>query len=178
MWSSDALDACRRGARGALLLASMALAACTLRPLLHAVDDNGVRTQLEATKVVGLDGRLGQLVRNALLDQLNPAGVDSPSDFILQVRLQRNAQALGIQSNNDITRFNLRLTARFELVEAKSGKVLYESQVQRIASYNVGSQPYATLSAETDAERRVAREVGTNIRTELAVYFARQTSPV
>ncbi len=158
-----------------LLGATMALGACNLRPMLHAVSDEGVRGQLEATKIVGLDDRLGQLVRNALLDELNPAGVATPSAYILQVKLQRNAQALGIQSNNVITRYNLRLTARFELVDAKSGKVLYEFQIQRIASYNVGQDPYATLSAEVDAERRVAREVGNNIATALAVHFA--TSP-
>ena len=173
MWSSDGMTT----RRTVLLGASLALGACNLRPMLHSVNDEGVRGQLEATKVAGLDGRLGQLVRNALLDELNPAGVDAPSAYILDVKLQRNAQALGIQSNNVITRFNLRLTARFELVDAKSGKVLYQSQVQRIASYNVGQDPYATLSAETDAERRVAREVGNNIATLLAVHFARQTSP-
>jgi LPS-assembly lipoprotein len=172
MWSSSRATT----RRTVLLGATMALGACNLRPMLHAVSDEGVRGQLEATKIVGLDDRLGQLVRNALLDELNPAGVAAPSSYILDVKLQRNAQALGIQSNNVITRFNLRLTARFELVEAKSGKVLYQSQIQRIASYNVGQDPYATLSAEVDAERRVAREVGNNIATALAVHFATRTT--
>jgi LPS-assembly lipoprotein len=150
----------------------LALGACSLRPMMHSVNDEGVRGELQATRIVGLDGRLGQLVRNALLDELNPAGVAAPSHYILDVKLQRNAQALGIQSNNVITRFNLRLTARFELTDAKSGKTLYQSQVQRIASYNVGQDPYATLAAEIDAERRVAREVGNNIATVIAVHFA------
>jgi len=161
--------------RTVLLGATLALGACNLRPMLHSTNGEAVRGQLEATKIVGLDGRLGQLVRNALLDELNPAGVATPSAYILDIKLQRNAQALGIQSNNVITRFNLRLTASFELVDAKTGKVLYESRVQRIASYNVGEDPYATLSAEVDAERRVAREVSNNIATVLAVHFA--TSP-
>jgi LPS-assembly lipoprotein len=83
---------------------------------------------------------------------------------------------LGIQLDDVITRFNLTLTARFELVDATDGRVLYEDQVRRIASYNVSRQPYATLSAEVDAERRVANEVGSNIRTVLAVYFANQAT--
>lgn len=186
MWWSDAAPPRPRGTRRkvglttrrALLLSACLLpAACNLRPMMHSVEDDSVRSQLEATRIVGLDGRLGQLVRNALLDQLNPAGVEAPSDYILSIRLQRNAQALGIQSNNVITRFNLRLTARFALTDAKSGRELYQSQVQRIASYNVGRQPYATLSAEQDAERRVAREVADNIGTLLAVHFARQPAP-
>jgi hypothetical protein len=41
----------------------------------------------------------------------------------------------------------------------------------------VSSAPYATLAAEVDAERRIAREVGDNIGTQLAVHFARQGTP-
>jgi LPS-assembly lipoprotein len=143
---------------------------------MHTVNDQGVRGELEAVKIAGLDGRLGQLVRNALLDELNPAGVDTPSRYILEIHLRRDAEALGIQLDNVITRFNLTLVARFELTDSKSGKVLYESQVQRIASYNVSLQPYATLAAEVDAERRVAREVGNNIRIRLAVHFSREAA--
>jgi LPS-assembly lipoprotein len=174
MWSSETVPATRR----AMLLAGcLILGACTLRPLLHTTNDEGVRGELEAISIVGLDDRLGQLVRNALLDELNPTGVEVPSRYILDVDLQRSAQALGIQLDNVITRYNLTLTARFELLDSRSGQVLYESQVQRIASYNVSLQPYATLAAEVDAERRIAREVGDNISTLLAVHFAQQATP-
>ncbi|MGH6921227.1 MAG: LPS assembly lipoprotein LptE [Geminicoccaceae bacterium] len=174
MWSSEAAPATRRTA---LVAAGLALAACTLRPLLHATNDQGVRSELEAISITGLDDRLGQLVRNALLDELNPTGAPVPSRYILDVELQRSAQALGIQLDNVITRFNLTLTASFQLLDSKSGELLYQSQVQRIASYNVSLQPYATLAAEVDAERRIAREVGDNITTLLAVHFAQQATP-
>ncbi len=153
------------------------LGACNLRPMLHATGDEGVRGELEAISITGLDGRLGQLVRNALLDDLNPTGVEVPSRYILEIDLERSAQALGIQLDNVITRFNLELTARFQLLDAASGELLYQSYVQRIASYNVNLAPYATLAAEVDAERRIAREVGDNIGTLLAVHFARQPTP-
>jgi len=174
MSSSEAPVASRRAV---LLGACLTLGACTFRPLLHATGDDGVRGELEAISITGLDGRLGQLVRTSLLDELNPTGADVPSRYILQVDLQRSAQALGIQLDDVITRFNLRLTARFQLLDSRSGDLLYESQVQRIASYNVSLQPYATLAAEVDAERRIAREVGDNIGTLLAVHFARQATP-
>jgi LPS-assembly lipoprotein len=144
---------------------------------MHVTGDEGVRGELQAISITGLDDRLGQLVRNALLDELNPTGAEVPSRYILDVDLDRSAQSLAIQTNDVITRFNLRLTARFQLLDSKSGEVLYNSRVQRIASYNVSLQPYATLAAEIDAERRVAREVGDNISTLLAVHFAQQATP-
>jgi LPS-assembly lipoprotein len=174
MWSSEAAPGTRRAV---LVGACLTLAGCTLRPMLHATNDDAVRGELEAISITGLDDRLGQLVRNALLDELNPTGAEVPSRYILDVDLERSATALGIQLDNVITRFNLTLTARFELLDSKSGQSLYQSSVQRVASYNVSLQPYATLAAEIDAERRIAREVGDNIGTVLAVYFAEQATP-
>jgi len=47
----------------------------------------------------------------------------------------------------------------------------YRSAVRRVASYNVISDPFATLIAEQDAERRAAVEVSREIRTLLTIYF-------
>jgi LPS-assembly lipoprotein len=173
MWSCETVAT----RRAALLGACLTLGACTFRPLLHAKADDSVRSELEAISITGLDDRLGQLVRNALLDEFNPAGAEVPPRYILDVELDRSATALGIQLDDVITRFNLTLTARFQLLDSTSGNLLYESFVQRVASYNVNPAPYATLAAEVDAERRLAREVGDNIGTMLAVHFARQGTP-
>ena len=43
-------------------------------------------------------------------------------------------------------------------------------------SYNVRGDPFATLIAEQDAERRAAREVARQIRTMLQLYFAEQAA--
>ncbi len=48
---------------------------------------------------------------------------------------------------------------------------LYRSAVRRVASYNVIREPFATLIAEQDAERRAAVEVSREIRTLLTIFF-------
>jgi LPS-assembly lipoprotein len=113
-------------------------------------------------------------VRESLVEQLNPAGAEVPTRYLLTITLRRRNSALGIQLDNTITRYNLTLSARFRLVEEATRQVLYEALVRRIASYNAIRAPYAELAAEMDAERRAAREVGIDIWTQLAVYFARQ----
>ncbi len=138
------------------------------------VDDPEVRDRLAAVEITGLNGRLGQLVRRALLEELNPTALQVPQQYLLAIRLRRSASALAIQLDNTITRYNLTLTARFELVDRETSAPLYQSMVRRIASYNVRRAPYATLTAEIDAERRAAKELSNNIRTLLAVYFARE----
>ena len=49
---------------------------------------------------------------------------------------------------------------------------IYRSAVRRVASYNVQRDPFATLAAEQDAERRAAVEVSHQIRTLLALKMA------
>jgi LPS-assembly lipoprotein len=108
---------------------------------------------------------------------LNPATVDVPPRYVLDVRLSSRASALGIQLDNTITRYNLTLTATFQLRGKAADDVVLASQVRRVASYNVSREPYADLVAAQDAERRAAQEVATDIRTLLAVEFARTPAP-
>jgi LPS-assembly lipoprotein len=164
--------------RRTLLLALVAaLGGCGFRPMYGGAgdaDDPGVRERLAAIEIRGLDGRLGQILRNELLDELNPVGTQVPARYFLPVQLRRFAAALGIQLDNTVTRYNLILVARFQLRERDTRRVLYQSIVRREASYNVSQQPFADLTAEQNAEQRVAREVSQDIRTHLAVHFARE----
>lgn len=153
------------------------LGGCGFRPLYGGAgdaDEPAVREQLAAVEIRGLGGRLGQVLRNDLLDLLNPSGAPVPASYVLAVELRRFASALGIQLDNTITRYNLVLVARFQLRERDTQRVLYRSLVRRVSSYNVSQQPFADLIAEQDAERRVAREVANDIRTQLAVHFVRE----
>jgi LPS-assembly lipoprotein len=161
--------------RGLLLGLAICLVGCNFRPLYMAkgADDTVARTDLAAIEIRGLDGRLGYLLRAALLEELNPATVDVPARYVLDVHLSSRATPLAVQLNSTITRYNLALTASFQLLEKDTSNVLVNSAVQRISSYNVSRQPYADLVASQTAERRAAQEIATEIRTMLAVEFAR-----
>jgi LPS-assembly lipoprotein len=89
------------------------------------------------------------------------------------VQLYSRADALGIQLDATVTRYNLLLTAAFQLHAKDRNALVYASQVQRVASFNISREPYADLIASQEAERRAAQEVATDIRTLLAVQFAR-----
>ena len=154
---------------------AVALGGCGFRPLLKQGEEGSdVRRELAAVEVPTLTDRIGYLVRDSLLDQLNPAGVQVPTRYLLAISLRRRTNALGIQIDNTATRYNLTLAARFRLLDSSDRRVLYESVVRRVASFNAIRAPYAELAAELDAERRAAQDVSTDIRTQLAIYFARQ----
>ncbi len=153
------------------------LAGCGFHPLLKQVDDTGVRSELEAIQVTGLNDRVGYLVESSLLNKLNPAGLSAPSRYVLEIRLTQSINALGIQLDNTITRFDLSLDAKFDLRDQSNQEVLYHGTVRRIASYNASTAPYSELTAQQDAQQRAADELGNDIRAQLAIYFSRQAKP-
>jgi LPS-assembly lipoprotein len=154
----------------------LALGACNFRPMLLTMgaENVAVREELAAIEIQGLDGRLGYLVRNALLDELNPTAAAVPERYILSVRLSARATELGIQLDATITRYNLTVNAAFSLREKDTGNVLLNSVVRRISSYNVSREPYADLIASQTAERRAAELVSADIGMQLGAYFARR----
>jgi LPS-assembly lipoprotein len=156
-----------------LLAAVLPLAGCNLRPLHGGARGAALNRDLAAVEVDPADRRLDQTMRNFLIEELNPAGVQLPPEYRLTVVLQRAKNALAIQLDDVATRFDLSLAATFELKAKADSRVLYRSAIRRVVSYNVRSEPFATLVAEQDAERRAAREVSRQIRTQLALYFAK-----
>ena len=166
--------------RRALLLGlAGGVGACNFRPLYlkQGADNTATQSDLAAIEIQGLGGRLGYLLRNALLDELNPASLEIPPRYVLDVSLSGRADPLGIQLDSTITRYNLALFAVFQLRDKTTSDVLVSSAVQRISSYNVSRLPFADLTAAHTAERRAAQEVATEIRTLLAVEFARMPAP-
>jgi LPS-assembly lipoprotein len=156
-----------------LLAAALPLAGCNLRPLHGGARGAALNRDLAAVEVDPADRRLDQTMRNFLIEELNPAGVQLPPEYRLTVVLQRAKNARAIQLDDVATRFDLSLAATFELKAKADSRVLYRSAIRRVVSYNVRSEPFATLVAEQDAERRAAREVSRQIRTQLALYFAK-----
>lgn len=159
----------------ALAMASF-LGGCGFRPLLYRENGETIGGELAAINVTGLSGRLGQHLKIALDDNLNPTSNDVPSRYELQIRLTNTNSALAIQLDNTITRYNLTLIAGFQLKDWFDDSVVYSSTVQRVASYNVRRAPFATLTAQKDAERRAAGEIADDIRTLLALHFQRKSS--
>lgn len=155
-----------------------ALGACGFTPL-YGVQPDGTRvnTELEQIQVVAIeDGRTGYDIYNALIDRLSPNGEPEAPDYQLRIRLREQREGVAIERDASITRYNLRLTANYTLVDIRTGNTVHEGQSRSIASYNVVDSQFATLTAERDAEERAAIELSEDIKLRLAIFFDRQLS--
>ncbi len=150
------------------------LAGCGFRPL-YAPDDRVDQVQqLASIRVPPIADRRGQLLRNELLDRLTPRGAPAAPAYTLDVRLQERTEDLAVQRDDTATRANLIMTVQFKLTELASDRVVIDGDSESFNSYNISEFEFATLSAETDARRRAARELAQDIATRVALVLERE----
>jgi LPS-assembly lipoprotein len=153
--------------------AALSLSACGFRPLYATgATPDGISAYFNQVFVEPIPGRQGVHLRNQLMDALTPAGTPGSAAYSLSIKLDDVKEGLAIQANTQITRYNYRLNALYELRDTVSGEVLDKGTARAIAAYNVApDSQFATQTAERDAQERAAREVGEDIRLRLGLYF-------
>ena len=162
--------------RTGLLLVSLVflVSACGFKPLYaERQDKQSVSRDFAAVKILPISNRTGQILRNELIDRMNPDGQPSEAKYSLEVRSTVSKQTLGIRIDETATRANMQFSASFRLREISSGAVVYKSATAATTSYNIVSSDYGTISAERNARKRGALLVADSITVRLAAYFNR-----
>jgi len=153
------------------------LGACGFQPL-HAGKGGGAgAADLSTVQVKVIPNRLGQQLRNQLIDVLTPRGVPDRPLYYLDVGLRESTQRLAVQKSAFATRANYRLSADFSLLDVVSGKSVFAGHEEVVSSYNISRSDYATLVGARDARIRATRALGEDIRTRLGVFFKQRATP-
>jgi len=158
-----------------VLFATLIVAGCGFQTLYgsgQGIAGSAAADDLADVRIAAISDRLGQIVRNDLLDRLNPFGEPVAPRFLLAVELEEGKEGLAIQIDDTVTRFNLTLTADYALTDALTGELLTTGSVRATAAYNVLRSDFANVIAERDAQQRAGREISDELKTRLAVYFS------
>jgi len=121
--------------------------------------------------------RLGQLLRIELTNRLNPQGLPQTPIYTLKVSVKENKQNLAVRKDATATRANLIIVANFELANIADKKGLFTGNIKSVNSYDILDADLATLSAESDARRRAARDLATEIKSRLGIFLSQQAAP-
>jgi LPS-assembly lipoprotein len=156
--------------RALLLLGLLPLAGCGFRPL---YGDARLEPQLASVFVEPVAERDGYELRNTLINLLGSNGREGGKTYRLKIVLTETNQGVVLQNDATITRYNDTLTANYSLRDAKGAEVAHGAQTS-LSSYNVVTSPYATLSAQQDADKRAAQDIAERIRIDLGAYFRRR----
>lgn len=164
-----------RGAVAAALLASVSLTGCGFQPL-HAKrsGESTVYNQgFPEVDVAPISDRLGQILRNELLDRINPRGVARNPLYRLEVAADERRSDIVILRDSTATFAKFIVEAKWRLVDLSTNEPVTQGTNQRTSSFSISSSEYAILQAEKDARQRAATELAEDIRLRLALYFQR-----
>ena len=159
----------------ALVVASLAVGGCGLRPLYANGSKGAVAQVLADVDVAPIEGHSGWLVRNALRDRLQATqgGHGAGKRLRLDVRLEDSITGFGVRADDAVTRERRTLRARYQLVNAASGEVLLDATAAQDSGVDVVGSEYATIAAESTALERLASGVADQIVARLAVFANR-----
>ena len=170
MWSPRVAG---RAVLPTVLAASLLLSACGLRPLYASGGITDVSEELSQVDVAIIPDRSGQILRNYLIQGLNTGGRPAEPVYRLSVDLRERQEDLGIDKTDSAQRANLVMTARFSLHTAADDQEVLDRRVGIITSYSILLDEFATQSSQNAARDRALRQLGSDIRTQLALYFSR-----
>lgn len=158
-----------------ILLLVLGVAACGFRPLNHPrLEGAAVGQGLQSTRIDFVEDRIGQELRNQLLDRLTPYGQPDQALYALSITLDEGVQNLGIRKDDSSTRANLIINTRYQLSDARTRAPLTGGTFRSVNSYDILSSQYATQVAKEDARRRGAEQIADHIETRLSLYFLDQ----
>jgi len=163
----------RRLALAGVIAASLALSGCGFTPLYA---QQGVVQSLASIDVVAPEGRTGFLIRQSLDDAFakNRSG---PAAYRMNLSLAEARYPRGIRIDNVATRYEYVLTANYTLSALPSGALAKKGTVHVELTYDSADQPYASISAQQDAQERAAEEAARRIQLELAAWLATGAKP-
>lgn len=150
--------------RSALLGGAAFLTACGFKPI---AQKGGLATLAFREMTVETDN---DRFRYHLLRSLaESAKTDDASTLRLLMRPQIEREGLAIEQNDTVTRFNLRVTTNYDIVQTTdpSAPSLQSGAVESITAVNATTSQFTTSTAERYAVRLLAEDTGRRILRRL-----------
>ena len=152
---------------------SLGLGACSFHPLFARTDSApGAQQVFHSIYVDPIEAeRAGYELRNTLIDLLQGTGRQYDANYRLKVELRQTIEGTAVQTNGNITRYTYTMVASYALSNIHTGAEITKGSETSVAAYDVVASPYATLTAQQDAQKFAAKDIADRIRIDLGVYF-------
>jgi LPS-assembly lipoprotein len=154
-------------------------ARCGFRPVYGPAASGGESpaAQSLAEITVGLiPERPGQLLRLALQERFERAGIAAAHQYDLTVSFGISAEQIAIQQDSAATWERMVGTAHYALIAQDPGRTTLTSGVARsVDGFNLFDQQFFAADLEAEAvQRRIAQAVADQIALQLASFFAKR----
>ena len=174
-----ALSCLRIASLVALSAAALFLSGCGYRPVYGergAATDDGARTQLALVKVAGIADQRGQLLRNYLLDRMNPRGEPASPRYLLSVTTTESTRITDSRPDGTATRADVVVNARYNLRDSTSDLVVFSERSDAVATYNLLTARFGSVASEDEARRRAVEQLADQIALQVALFLNRRNA--
>ncbi len=167
---------------GLAVLVLFAVAACGFEPLyvqktskedkwyFDGDFDNYVTDQMAQIKIVVTGERLGQQIKNNLLDLLTPQGVPAKPKYYLYVNpVQENEYDQALRS--DITATRKRIDYKVNYHMTQNSKEVMKGNTVSFVSYDILDNPYSTVISRKKVQQDAAKIMANDIALRLGAFF-------
>jgi LPS-assembly lipoprotein len=154
-----------------ILLSLTLLPGCGYQPLYGA--NTPAAQQLPVVQINNIPDRLGQQLRNRLIDRFYQDGRPASPEYTLDISLVPNVYKLGIALDDSATRAELSLVANYTLRNMQGAAVL-SGTTNAVTNFNILRSQYATLIGEQDAYDRSVTQVSEDITRRISLFFNRE----
>lgn len=133
--------------------------------------DTDIVREMSQIRINAAGGRMGQMIKNELIDMFNPYGAPKNAKYFLKIQaptVQTTQQAL----RDDITATREKVTykVRYELWSTEKGKLVGGSS-STILSYDLLDNPYSTTMDKKKVKKDGAKIIANDIALRVGAYF-------
>lgn len=134
--------------------------------------DTSISDEISQIKVELIGDRIGQMIRNDLLDSLTPKGIPATPKYRLEVYdIQKNVTEQAMRDDITATRERVRYTVKYRLFSATDNKELVSGNSIAYLGYDIMANPYSTTFAQKKIEKDAAKILANDISLRMGAYF-------
>jgi hypothetical protein len=164
--------------RRALIMATLAvtIAGCGFHPLYAPSGPHDWDPALASISVAPIRDRPGQILEQALRENLNPGDMSVKPRWRLSTELTVQRADFGIQRNATATTSEVVISATYRLVDLddKGNKQVYTNISRATGDFDQLSDAYATQVAADNARDRALQQVADDMVIRLALFVRAQ----
>ena len=161
-----------------LVCSLLLLSACGFKPMYGTHSESTLSTTgsaLSQIQIANIPDRNGQILRNTLVDRMNPSGLATNPQYRLEVTdLEESVRDLDITIRSDTTRQQMKLTADMKLIDVVTNEIVLEKDLTARGSYNILESEYTSRVSRQDLRNDLLKKIAIQAERYISLHLSTQ----
>ena len=133
--------------------------------------DTDIVREMSQLKVESVSDRIGQLIKNELMDTFNPHGTPKNAKYFLKLSpVDKYTTEQALRDDITATREKVKYSVNYQLWSKESGQLVSGNSITYL-SYDLLDNPYSTTMDKKKIEKDGAKIIANDISLRIGAYF-------